>query len=72
MNSQPTSIRIEELPDVLTVEETAAVLRVCKKVVYEDVERGTIKAARIGPKRIIRIRRETVLALLAGGPDPKK
>ena len=59
-------IRVEDLPPVLTVDEAAAVLRVCRKVIYEGVQRGEIKAARMGTKGVIRIKREVILAMLAG------
>lgn len=56
----------EDLPLVLTVSEAAAALRVGKRVIYECVRRKEIKAAHIGPKRIIRIRREEIDRLLSG------
>lgn len=59
-------VRVEDLPPVLTVEEAAAVLRVCKKTLYESVQRGDIKAARLGKKGVLRFKREVILGLLGG------
>jgi excisionase family DNA binding protein len=54
-----------ELPDVLTVDELATLLRVNRKTAYEAVARGEIPGAcRVG--RTIRICRDTVLDWLGG------
>jgi excisionase family DNA binding protein len=53
-------------PAVLTVDETAALLRVNRKTVYELIARGEIPGVRrLG--RVVRIHRPTVLSWLAEG-----
>lgn len=53
-------------PDVLTVDETASLLRVNRKTVYELIQRGDLPGVRrVG--RAVRIHRETVLRWLAEG-----
>ena len=54
------------LPDVLTVDETAALLRMDRKTVYNAIQRGEIPGARrLG--RSIRLSRDAVLAWLSQG-----
>ena len=56
-------------PEVLTVREVAAILRVGRNQLYQAVSRGQLGAIRIG--RSIRIPRQALLALLAStGPPP--
>ena len=55
------------MPEVLTVREAAAILRVGRNQLYQAVARGQLGAIRIG--RSIRIPRHALLALLAStGP----
>ena len=55
------------LPEVLTVREAAAILRVGRNQLYQAVARGQLDAIRIG--RSIRIPKQALLALLtATGP----
>ncbi len=56
---------LERLPEVLTVREAAAILRIGRNQLYEAVARGELRALRIG--RTIRIPRQALLNLLAGG-----
>src|SRR6266545_1946757 len=56
---------LERLPEVLTVREAAAILRIGRNQLYEAVARGELRALRIG--RTIRIPRQALLDLLAGG-----
>lgn len=57
---------IEALPEVLTVPEVAALLRVDRKTIYAMVQRGEIPGARrLGTA--IRFSRATVVAWLAQG-----
>ena len=55
----------EELPEVLTVEEVARLLRVNAKTVREHFNAGLLPGQRIGQK-IIRFHRDTVLEWLRG------
>jgi excisionase family DNA binding protein len=58
------------LPDVLTVKEVAAILRVGRNQLYTAVARGELAAIRIG--RTIRIPKSAVLDLLTiNEPAPK-
>lgn len=53
-------------PEVLTVEETATLLRTNRKTVYELIQRGDLPGVRrVG--RAVRVHRETVLTWLAAG-----
>ena len=57
------------LPEVLTVREAAAILRVGRNQLYQAVARGELGAVRIG--RSIRIPKQALLDLLAAaGPRP--
>jgi excisionase family DNA binding protein len=53
---------------VLTVREAAAILRVGRNQLYQAVERGQLRAVRIG--RSIRIPKQALLDLLAHGIPP--
>ena len=55
----------ESLPDILNVDEVAALLRVDAKTVREQFHRGALPGWRIGAK-IIRFSRSAVLASLQG------
>jgi excisionase family DNA binding protein len=54
------------LPEVLTVREAAAILRVGRNQLYQAIARGEVGAVRIG--RSIRIPKQALLDLLAAGP----
>lgn len=54
------------LPEVLTVEQVAALLRVNRKTVYEMVQRNEIPGIRFCG-RMIRAHRDTVIRWLADG-----
>jgi excisionase family DNA binding protein len=57
------------LPEVLTVREAAAILRVGRNQLYQAIARGELGAVRIG--RSIRIPRQALLDLLAAAsPRP--
>ena len=51
------------LPEVLTVREAAAILRVGRNQLYQAIARGELAAVRIG--RSIRIPKQALLDLLA-------
>lgn len=53
------------LPEVLTVDEVAELLRVNRKTVYSAIQRGKLPARRLGTA--IRISRDQVLRWLADG-----
>jgi excisionase family DNA binding protein len=57
------------LPEVLTVREAAAILRVGRNQLYQAITRGELGAVRIG--RSIRIPKQALLDLLAAAsPRP--
>jgi excisionase family DNA binding protein len=56
------------LPEVLTVREAAAILRVGRNQLYQAVTRGELGAVRIG--RSIRIPKHALLDLLAAAGPP--
>ena len=53
-----------ELPSVLTSREAANVLRVGVREVRALVESGQLPGTRVGPRKVVRISRAAVLALL--------
>jgi excisionase family DNA binding protein len=59
----PSTSTLATLPEVLTVREAAAILRVGRNQLYQAVTRGQLGAVRIG--RSIRIPKQTLLDLLA-------
>jgi excisionase family DNA binding protein len=63
----PIAIRpsdFEHLPVVLTTREAASALRIGVKELRKLVDTGQLPAARIGPRRLIRISRTVLLATL--------
>lgn len=54
--------RIQDYPDVLTVEETSELLGVCTKTVYNMIKRGELKQQTVG--RLFRIPKRNVLTYL--------
>ena len=56
------------LPEVLTVREAAAILRVGRNQLYQAIARGELGAVRIG--RSIRIPKQALLDLLAAAGPP--
>jgi excisionase family DNA binding protein len=48
-----SEVRLEQLPDVLTVSETARFLRVGKGSIYEAIRRNEIPALKIGRRLLI-------------------
>lgn len=72
MPSSPCETGEASVPEVLTVDEAAKLLRVDRKTVYTAVQRGKLPGARkLG--RTIRVHRQTLLDWLgAGGLRPTK
>lgn len=56
----------DSLPLVLTSAEAAKVLRVGVREIRQLVDAGHLPAARLGPRRVIRIARSAVIAALSG------
>ena len=54
----------KDYPDVLTVQEAAELLSVCKNTIYKLVKEQELPSRRIGST--IRIRKQDVLAYMAG------
>ena len=46
-------VRIEELPDVLTVAEAAGALRLSSNKTYEAIRRGELPSVRIGRRLLV-------------------
>ena len=61
--------RLDDLPDVLTVEETAAVLRLSRNGTYEAIRAGEIPSLRI--KRRILVPKSALVRLLARSQQAK-
>lgn len=62
----PTSSppRLEELPDILTPEEVAAVMRVDIQAVYRQIKEGTLPSVKVG--RWPRVPKDRLLRFLEG------
>ncbi len=56
----------DQLPAVLTSREAASALRMGLKELRQLIERGELPAARLGPRRVIRIAKTAIIGLLAG------
>ncbi len=63
--SQPTTDDFDHLPAVLTTREAANALRIGVKELRKLVDTGHIPAARLGPRRLIRISRAALVATLS-------
>jgi excisionase family DNA binding protein len=55
-----------DLPELLTVNEVAALLRVHKNTLYKWIREGSIESLMVG--KTIRFRRDDIERLLAGEP----
>jgi len=67
--SQAKAARVtgfEQLPAVLTSREAASALRMGLKELRQLIERGELPAARLGPRRVIRIAKSAIVRLLDG------
>lgn len=56
----------EHLPAVLTSKEAAHALRIGIKELRQLIECGRLPAARLGPRRVIRVAKSAVLHVLGG------
>jgi len=61
----------EGLPAVLTTREAAKALRIGVKEMRSLVEAGQVPAARFGPRRVIRIAKSALLAVLGRRRKPE-
>lgn len=59
-----SSTDFEQLPAVLTSKEAANVLRVGVREVRTLVDTGQLAGTRLGPRKVIRISRSALLALM--------
>jgi len=64
MNDLKKSIKLEDLPDLLTVREVADILRVSPLTIKRWGKRGKLPAIRINSRGDRRYRKEAVLWLL--------
>lgn len=64
MNDVRKSVRLEDLPDLLTVREVAEILRVSPLTIKRWGKRGKLPAIRINSRGDRRYRKEAVLWLL--------
>ncbi len=62
--SRVLSMDFEQLPSVLTSREAANVLRVGVREVRTLVDTGQLAGTRLGPRKVIRISRSALLALM--------
>jgi len=58
------AVRIDDLPDVLTVTQLAKVLRISKNTAYKLIREGRIRIKRLG--RIIRISKHDLIIFVNG------
>lgn len=58
--------QFEELPAVLTSREAAKALRIGVKELRQLIDRGDLAAARLGPRRVIRVAKSALLDILRG------
>ena len=61
---EANAIRIDNLPDVLTVTQLAKVLRISKNTAYKLIREGRIRIKRLG--RIIRISKHDLIIFVNG------
>ena len=58
-----TAVRLDSLPDVMTVQEAAEALRVGRTCAYDAIRRGDLRSVRIG--KFVRITKAALLEFLA-------
>jgi Helix-turn-helix domain len=64
--ARPIAVGTASLPDVLNSREAATALRMGIKELRQLIERGELPAARLGPRRVIRIAKTAIVNLLRG------
>ena len=64
--ARPIAVRTASLPDVLNSREAATALRMGIKELRQLIERGELPAARLGPRRVIRIAKTAIVSFLGG------
>lgn len=69
-SDEKTTLRLNTLPDLMTVREVAAVLRVSPLTIKRWGKRGKLPAIRINSRGDRRYRKEQVLALLGIDLNP--
>jgi excisionase family DNA binding protein len=65
-----TATGFDHLPAVLTSKEAARTLRIGIKELRQLIATGHLPAARLGPRRVIRVAKSAVLSVL-GGANPR-
>jgi hypothetical protein len=66
--ARPITVQTASLPDVLNSREAASALRMGIKELRQLIDRGELPAARLGPRRVIRIAKTAIVSLLRGEP----
>lgn len=66
----PPVLGFDDLPPVLTSKEAARALRIGVKELRQLIDTGHLPAARLGPRRVIRVSKGALLRVLGGG-DPR-
>ena len=61
-----SGLSLDQLPDVLTSKEAARALRIGIKELRQLIDAGHLPAARLGPRRVIRVAKSAVLSVLDG------
>ena len=64
--ARPIAVQMASLPDVLNSREAATALRMGVKELRQLIERGELPAARLGPRRVIRIAKTAIVSFLGG------
>ena len=62
---QAPSVTLDNAPDLLTVPEAAALLRISRNAAYEAVRRGDLPSLHIG--RSVRVPKAALLERIGGG-----
>ena len=65
---KPKRVTPTGMPALLTIEQVADATGLCQRTIRRRISDGTLRGHRIGP-RMIRIERDSVLALLASPMD---
>jgi excisionase family DNA binding protein len=69
-STEGTTIDTDHLPDVMTVEETATLLRISRGLAFAAVRSGEIPSVRVG--RRILVPKARLLAWLENRPDTER